>query len=174
MTIDLDAKIRDLVDAVVAEAPAYHPRTTGLQDSPRQRSPVLIGALVAAAIVTAIVVFSLTRSGGDSPASGSVTRFCAQLRDIKAMNESPPSEPDPTHGQRSLEELRKRYDRLERAAPTNQISKWLVSARPLLGHGLVRFTPEVEKAIPSAQKLRTAVRRDCGIEITDVFKVGFP
>jgi hypothetical protein len=50
----------------------------------------------------------------------------------------------------------------------------LVEARPLLGHGLVSFTPEVRAAIPSTQKLLRAVQHTCDIDVDDVFKVGFP
>jgi hypothetical protein len=113
-------------------------------------------------------------SGEDAAASRSATKFCGLLEEIKATAEAPPSLPDPTHGEAGLALLAKRYDQLERSAPTASIARWLIEARPLLGHGSVSVTLKVRAAIPSAQKLRRAVQQTCDINVGDVFKVGFP
>jgi hypothetical protein len=42
-----------------------------------------------------------------------------------------------------------------------------------LVHGVVALTPAVTRAIPPAQKLPTVAPRERGLEVTDVFKVGF-
>jgi hypothetical protein len=114
------------------------------------------------------------RDGSDAPASRSAVKFCGLLNEIKATAVTPPSLPDPTRGEAGLARLAKQYDELERVAPTAPITRWLGGARPLLGHGAVPDTPKVRAAIPSAQKLRTAVQDTCGIDVTDVFKIGFP
>jgi hypothetical protein len=141
-----------------------------------KRRPPKVAALVALVAVLGLVLVAsilISRGGTDDPAARSTSKFCGLLREIKMTAETPPSLPDPTQGSAGLALLAKRYDALERVAPTKAITRWLERARPLLGHGVVPFTPEVRTAIPPAQKLRTAVEQTCGLGISDVFKVGF-
>lgn len=177
MSDDLDTKLRDLVSALVAEAPTYEQQNrVASPTAPRRRSPKL-AAVVALVVVLGLVVAAailISRSGDNAPASRSATKFCALLEEIKASAEAPPSLPDPTHGKAGLALFAKRYDQLERIAPTASMTRWLTEARPLLGHGVVTFTPKVRAAIPPAQKLRRAVQKTCDIDVSDVFKVGFP
>jgi hypothetical protein len=176
MSDEFDGQLRQLVSALVAEAPAYEQRPAEVQTGRGRRTPKIAAVVALAAVLAVVVVASIliSHGGGDAPASRSTIKFCGLLREIKATVEAPPSLPDPTHGEADLALLSKRYDELEQVAPTAAITRWLVGARPLLGHGLVRFTPKVRAAIPSAQKLRKAVQDACGLDVSDVFKVGFP
>jgi hypothetical protein len=143
------------------------------EEGRRDRRPRLVIILgIAAVVVLGLLGFKFLRGGSDAPTSRSTAKFCGTLREIKASAEAPPG-PDPTHGAAGLKLLAKRYDELELVAPRANLARWLAEARPLLGHGLVSFTPTVRAAIPSAEKLRNAVEDTCGIDVSDVFKVGF-
>jgi hypothetical protein len=176
MSNELDAQLRDLVSSLVAEAPTYEQKQVASHTAARRRTPKFAAVVALVAVLGLVVAASILVSHGGShaPASRPVVKFCGLLGEIKATAEAPPSLPDPTHGEAGLALLAKRYDELERVAPTAAITRWLVAARPLLGHGLVRFTPAVRAAIPPAQKLRTAFQHTCGLDVSDVFKVGFP
>jgi hypothetical protein len=178
MSDDFDTELRDLVSSLVAEAPTYeqHDRLAS-HTAARRRNPKLAAVLTLMVVLGLVVAAAILIGprGDEAPASRSATKFCALLQEMKTTAEAPPDVPDPTHGRAGLALLAKRYDQLERIAPTAAMTRWLAEARPVLGHGLVSFTPKVRTAIPSAQKLRRAVQQTCNVDVlADVFKVGFP